>query len=139
MIRLLFAVLTLAIAAFVIAPARAEVREVETIIVTPMEKLPSYGSLVSAWYKQKVYDANEKKVGVISDMLFSPDGGINAVMLDVGGFLGIGAKHVAVPVNSISLTEKKNKSWLTINTTKDVLKKAAGYKYDAKAHGWQPM
>jgi hypothetical protein len=31
----------------------------------------------------------------VADMLLSGDGSINAVMLDVGGFLGLGKKHVA--------------------------------------------
>ena len=111
----------------------------ETVIIVPLDVLPSYGSLVSAWYKQSVYDPSGKKVGVIADMLFSPDGSINAVMLNVGGFLGIGQKHVAVPVSAISVTQKKGKSWLTINTTKDVVKKAVGYKFDKKSGIWNPQ
>lgn len=107
-------------------------------IVTPMEALPRYGSLVSAWYKKPVYDTSEKKVGVISDILFTR-GDIEAVMLDVGGFLGIGAKHVAVPADAITVTTKNNKTWLTINTTKDVVKKAMGYKFDAKERAWKTM
>jgi len=110
----------------------------ESKVVVPMEALPRYGSLVSAWYKKPIYDTNEKKVGVITDMLFS-GGEINAVMVDVGGFLGIGAKHVAIPANDITVTEKNNKTWLTINTTKDIVKKATGYKYDAKEHAWKQM
>lgn len=123
---------------FLAAPIAPVVAQTADVIIIPMEKLPSYGSLVSAWYKQPVYDPNEKKVGTVGDMLFDR-GSVSAVMLNVGGFLGIGAKHVAVPVEAISVTEKNGKSWLTINTTKDVLKKAAGYKFDAKTHSWNPM
>jgi sporulation protein YlmC with PRC-barrel domain len=122
-----------------VQPTRAEVPSSETLIVVPFDVLPSYGSLVSAWYKQSVYDPSGKKVGTVADMLFSPDGSINAVMLDVGGFLGIGQKHVAVPVSAISVTQKKAKSWLTINTTKDVVKKAVGYKFDKKSGLWNPQ
>jgi len=122
-----------------VQPTRAEVASSETLIVVPFDVLPSYGSLVSAWYKQSVYDPSGKKVGTVADMLFSPDGSINAVMLDVGGFLGIGQKHVAVPVSAISVTQKKAKSWLTINTTKDVVKKAVGYKFDKKSGLWNPQ
>jgi len=122
-----------------VQPTRAEVASSETLIVVPFDVLPSYGSLVSAWYKQSVYDPSGKKVGSVADMLFSPDGSINAVMLDVGGFLGIGQKHVAVPVSAISVTQKKAKSWLTINTTKDVVKKAVGYKFDKKSGLWNPQ
>ena len=137
MIRVLFAILALSFAVLAAAPARAEMAN--GVVVVPMEKLPSYGSMVSAWYKQKIYDPNEKKVGVVSDMLFTPGRGVDAVMIDVGGFLGIGGKHVAVPTNAISVTAKNGKTWLTINTTKDVLKQANGYKLNRKTNAWEPM
>jgi len=140
MTRILILFLSLGLVAVSsVQPTRAEVASSETLIVVPFDVLPSYGSLVSAWYKQSVYDPSGKKVGTVADMLFSPDGSINAVMLDVGGFLGIGQKHVAVPVSVISVTQKKAKSWLTINTTKDVVKKAVGYKFDKKSGLWNPQ
>ncbi|MGD9539997.1 PRC-barrel domain-containing protein [Methylocystis sp.] len=134
---LLFA-LSFSMAIAVAQPVVAQTPAPEPKLSVPLEALPRYGSLVSAWYKKPVYDTNEKKVGVISDMLFS-GGEIDAVMLDVGGFLGIGAKHVAIPANDITVTEKNNKTWLTINTTKDIVKKATGYKYNAKEHAWKKM
>ncbi|MEF3367700.1 PRC-barrel domain-containing protein [Methylocystis sp. 9N] len=129
---------SIALSAFAAPPLHAQPVENETVLVIPLDALPIYGSVVSAWYKQPVYDANEKKLGVIADMLFSADGSINAVMLDVGGFLGIGVKHVAVPVNKITITEKDKKSWLTLNTTKEILKKAVGYKFDKETRLWNP-
>ncbi len=136
--KTLLVALSLGAAMALAQPVFAEPAAPDSKIVVPMEALPRYGSLVSAWYKKPVYDTNEKKVGVITDMLFS-GGEINAVMLDVGGFLGIGAKHVAIPAEAITITDKNNKSWLTVNTTKDVVKKATGYKYDAKEHAWKKM
>ncbi len=134
--KTLLVALSLGAAMALAQPVFAEPAAPDSKIVVPMEALPRYGSLVSAWYKKPVYDTNEKKVGVITDMLFS-GGEINAVMLDVGGFLGIGAKHVAIPAEAITITDKNNKSWLTINTTKDIVKKATGYKYDAAEHAWK--
>ncbi len=137
--RTLLIALSLCMAVTISQPLRAQTAPApESKVVVPMETLPRYGSLVSAWYKKPVYDTNEKKVGVITDIMFS-GGEIDAIMLDVGGFLGIGAKHVAVPADAITVTEKNNKSWLTINTTKDVVKKATGYKYNAKEHAWKAM
>jgi len=98
MFRILFLVMTMVFTLGLTPSLRAEVQSIDVVVV-PYEKLPSYGSVVSAWYKQPVYDPSEKKLGVIGDMLFSPDGTINAVLLNVGGFLGIGTKHVAVPVS----------------------------------------
>ncbi|MGD9657835.1 MAG: PRC-barrel domain-containing protein, partial [Methylocystis sp.] len=116
---MLFA-LSFSMAVAVAPPVVAQTPAPESKLSVPLDALPRYGSLVSAWYKKPVYDTNERKVGVITDMLFS-GGEIKAVMLDVGGFLGIGAKHVAIPADDIAVTEKKNKTWLTINTTKDIV------------------
>jgi PRC-barrel domain len=138
MYRTIFLAISIIVMGAISSLTLAEARSPEPVIVVPMNSLPSYGSLVSAWYKQPVYDLEEKKVGTVADMLLSDDGSINAVMLDVGGFLGLGKKHVAVPISAISLTKKKNKSWLTINTTKEAVKDASGYSYDKKDGVWNP-
>ena len=130
---------SLALVAFAPSPAAAQPAETETMVIVPLERLPVYGSVVSAWYKQPVYDPNEKKLGTIADMLFSADGSINAVMLNVGGFLGLGVKHIAIPVSAITITQKNSKTWLTLNTTKDLLKKAIAYKFDKATGLWDPI
>lgn len=127
----------LALSAVAAQPARAEVQSIDVLVV-PLDTLPSYGSVVSAWYGKPIYDPSEKKIGAVADMLFNANGAITAVMLNVGGFLGVGAKHVAVPVAAITITAKNNKSWLTINTTKEILKKAVGYKFDKQMGVWNP-
>lgn len=139
MLKRVFVTASLALGAFAPLPAGAQSAQTETIVVVPLERLPVYGSVVSAWYKQPVYDPNEKKLGSIADMLFSADGSINAVMLNVGGFLGLGVKHIAIPVSAITITQKNNKSWLTLNTTKDLLKKALAYKFDKATGLWDPI
>jgi PRC-barrel domain len=52
-----------------------------------------------------VYSADNKNanvVGDISDLVVASDGTVDAVVIGVGGFLGIGEKDVAVPFDSIS-------------------------------------
>jgi sporulation protein YlmC with PRC-barrel domain len=100
--------------------------------------LPPGASTVTNWYKQDVYDPSEKKIGEISDVLVDKDGKISAFIVSVGGFLGIGEKHVAVPFDNIQETQGKRDRWLTMNTTKDALKTAAGYKYDRGKATWVP-
>jgi hypothetical protein len=48
-----------------------------------------------------VYGADNKKVGKIKDILMSHDGMAQAVVIGVGGFLGIGEKSIAVPFQSV--------------------------------------
>jgi len=100
--------------------------------------LPPDASTVTNWYKQDVYDPSENKIGEISDCLVSKDGKISAVIVSVGGFLGMGEKHVAVPFDNVHETQSKGERWLTMNTTKDALKSAAGFKYDRRKATWVP-
>lgn len=62
----------------------------------------------------------------ISDVLLDKDGHVTAVMLSVGGFLGLGAKYVSVPFNALRMTEKDGKRYLVMDTTKDALMSAPG-------------
>jgi hypothetical protein len=45
----------------------------------------------------RVYGANNENVGDINDILLAQDGDIVALVVGVGGFLGIGQKDVAIP------------------------------------------
>ena len=48
-----------------------------------------------------VYGANEENVGSVEDIILSDDGEVEAVIVDVGGFLGIGAKEVALGMDNL--------------------------------------
>jgi sporulation protein YlmC with PRC-barrel domain len=103
-----------------------------------LRSLPSDATTVTNWYKQNVYDPSEQKIGDISDVLIDKDGKIGAFIVSVGGFLGVGEKHVAVPFQAVHAIQKDGKWWLTMNTSKDSLKSAAGYKYDKAKATWEP-
>jgi sporulation protein YlmC with PRC-barrel domain len=100
--------------------------------------LPSEAMTVTDWYKQNVYDPNENKIGDIKDVLVDKSGKVVALIVGVGGFLGAGEKDVAVPFEAVHPTMKDKKWWLVMNTTKDSLKSAPGFKYDSTATTWVP-
>jgi sporulation protein YlmC with PRC-barrel domain len=107
--------------------------------VQTMTSIPANSVTVNHWYKQNVYDPSDNKIGEIMDVLVSRDGNINALIIGVGGFLGIGEKDVAVPFNAVQVKTKDNNKWyLVMNTTKDALKSAKGFKYDRSAMTWEP-
>ena len=91
---------------------------------------------VTDWYKQNVYDPSENKIGEIVDVLVNKNGQVSAVIISVGGFLGMDTKDVAAPFKAIHAIMKDNKWWLTMDTTKDALKSAPGYKYDKTSTKW---
>ena len=103
-----------------------------------MTSVPSSSLTVTDWYKQDVYDPSNAKIGEIMDVLVGKDGQVQAAIVGVGGFLGAGEKDVAVSFNSIKKTMKDDKVYLTLDTTKDALKKAPGFKYDSTKTTWVP-
>ena len=103
-----------------------------------MTSLPVDAMTVTNFYKKNVYDPGNNTIGEISDLLVEPDGKIPAVMVSVGGFLGVGEKDVAVPFNAVRITKKDNKTYLVLNATKDALKSAPGFKYDREKTTWVP-
>ena len=71
-------------------------------------------------------------------MLLSSDGKVNALIVGVGGFLGMGERDVAVPFSAIKHETRDGKVYLTLDTTKDALKTAPGLKYDRSTTTWNP-
>lgn len=72
---------------------------------------------------------NANKVGDVNDVLMSSDGKAQAVVIGVGGFLGIGEKDVALEFNRLNwTTEKGNDRRLSIAATKDELQNAPAFR-----------
>jgi sporulation protein YlmC with PRC-barrel domain len=104
-----------------------------------MTSIPSDAVTVTHWYKQNVYDPNDSKIGEIMDVLVDRSGKATALIVGVGGFLGAGEKDVAVPFDAVHATKKGNNDWyLVMNSSKDSLKNAKGFKYDRNAMTWIP-
>lgn len=101
-----------------------------------MTSIPSDSVTVTDWYKQNVYDPQNNKIGQIMDVLVSPDGKVDSLIVGVGGFLGAGEKDVAVDFHAITRTTKNNSIYLTMNTSKDALQSAPGFKYDRQTTKW---
>ena len=75
-----------------------------------------------------VYGANDAKVGEIGDIVLTKDSKIDAVVIEVGGFLGMGEKAVAVGIDKLKFMEDKNgKRYLYTNFTQEQLKAQPAY------------
>jgi sporulation protein YlmC with PRC-barrel domain len=126
---------TTAMAADNPTPGAAEKNPAAQVLMT---NVPGSALPISQFYNEDVYDAKDAKIGDIKDILVEKNGQVAAVILSVGGFLGIGEKDVAVPFNAIHLTEKDGKRYLVIDTTKEALQSAPGYTYDRTKGVWVP-
>jgi sporulation protein YlmC with PRC-barrel domain len=103
-----------------------------------MSAAPTESWTVTNYYKQTVYDPQENKIGTVEDVLVDKSGKVTGLILGVGGFLGAGQKDVIVPFAAVKTAKKNDTWWLTLNETKDDLKKAAGFTYDKASSTWVP-
>ena len=79
-----------------------------------------------------VYGPDNASIGEINDVVIGTDGKITAVVVGVGGFLGVGQKDVALPFEAVSVTRKPDSSSIdriTVSYTKDQLKNAPTFAY----------
>ncbi|TPN90398.1 PRC-barrel domain-containing protein [Mesorhizobium sp. B1-1-5] len=75
-----------------------------------------------------VYGADDAKVGEIGDVILTGDKKVDAIIVDVGGFLGIGEKKVAVAMENLKfMTDKNGNRYLYTNFTKDQLEAQTAY------------
>lgn len=84
-----------------------------------------------------IYTAADESIGSVTNLILEENGGIVAAVVGVGGFLGIGAKDVAVPMSKITVTRDTANGTIRLTTTEtaDSLKAAPEFKTlkDAKA------
>lgn len=48
-----------------------------------------------------IFGSNNERIGDVNDVLMDRQGNVDAIVIGVGGFLGIGEKNVAVPFKSV--------------------------------------
>jgi PRC-barrel domain len=77
-----------------------------------------------------IQNQKDESVGEITDLAIK-DHQLDALILSVGGFLGMGEHYVAVSPSSVNVRfDAKDNKWLaTMNTTKEALKAAPEFKY----------
>src|SRR5690349_12134978 len=78
-----------------------------------------------------VYDVQNRKIGSVADVILNKDGKIDAVVVDVGSFLGMGGKNVAIPPTEI----KTDNNRLTLDKTKEQLQQMAEYRLENRNTG----
>jgi sporulation protein YlmC with PRC-barrel domain len=82
---------------------------------------------VSDLVGKNVYNSQDEKVGDINDIVKPKSGGEAMAVIGVGGFLGIGEKEAAVPIDQLKVQGDKI---VGSGLSKDSLKQHADYKKD---------
>jgi hypothetical protein len=85
--------------------------------------------LASRFRGTDVMGADDKKIGDVTDILFDKTGKIEAFLVSVGGFVGVGAKEVALAPSAFEVLPGPNGSpdRLKISMSKDQLKEAQNF------------
>lgn len=81
-----------------------------------------------------VYGVNDEHIGAIGDLALAEDGSIDAIIIDFGGFLGIGTKPVAIGFENLDfLADPENVRSLVLPITRDQMDAAPAFNEDTYA------
>lgn len=83
--------------------------------------------LASELRGRDVYDARKTKIGSVNDLVIDPNGRVEAAVIGVGGFLGMGEKNVAAPFSDLKIGRDSDGQWLVLDRTRDQLKNAPAF------------
>jgi sporulation protein YlmC with PRC-barrel domain len=94
-----------------VAFAQAPTATTESTKPAPAAASDSSSQFHGNWRASKVvglnvYNDNNESVGSINDMLMDKGGSIKAVVIGVGGFLGVGEHLVAVPFDKVKFVNE---------------------------------
>jgi sporulation protein YlmC with PRC-barrel domain len=82
------------------------------------------GHLASELIGKTVYNGagdDAENIGSVTDLVISSDGDVEALVVGVGGFLGLGRKDVALEYDVAEWAERDGNEWLIIPTNKEAL------------------
>ena len=81
--------------------------------------------LATSFIGKNVYDLNGQKIGDVSDIVLdATNGAATAIVLGVGGFLGIGQKDVAVPMGAFRVEIREGRHHLVLGASREDLRSA---------------
>lgn len=86
--------------------------------------------IVSEYMGAPVINSADETLGDINDVIVSEDGGVDAVVIGVGGFLGIGEKSVAVAFDALEIVDdpESDERRIVLETTREALEAAPAFR-----------
>ncbi len=90
--------------------------------------------LVGNLWNRSVYNASGQSIGELKDVVIGPGGRVQALVIGVGGFLGLGEKNVAVDYNYLENNGAIAPDRITLNMTEQELRSAPSFKKTGSAY-----
>jgi hypothetical protein len=84
--------------------------------------------LVTEYLGRPVHGPDKQKVGTISNLLVDISGRVTGFVIDVGGFLGIGAKEVAIAFDALYPVAEDGREAFLVEMKKEQLAAAPSFK-----------
>ncbi|MDW5318547.1 PRC-barrel domain-containing protein [Rhizobium sp. PL01] len=77
-----------------------------------------------------MYGAKDEDIGEVDKLVLNADGSVKQLVMDIGGFLGMGEHHIAVPLESVNImrNEKGDDVRVYVDSTEATLKAQPEYK-----------
>ncbi|MDO5632646.1 MAG: PRC-barrel domain-containing protein [Paracoccus sp. (in: a-proteobacteria)] len=94
---------------------------IETLVIYDTVEFDVYGS-GKAWLDGHVTGAGDERIGRVHDLLLDADNSVTALVVGVGGFLGIDEKFVAIPLGDVTVQQDDDKITFATSYTRDQLK-----------------
>lgn len=92
--------------------------------------------LASRFIGQTVYTTADENIGDINDIIVAKEKGAVYAVIGVGGFLGIGEKDVAVPMEQVQITKDANNNMkLNVNLSRQQLEASPAFDRTATVGG----
>ena len=122
---------TASVVALMALPALAQDAPAPAVDKAPAEKsaaLDASDVSAKALLTESIKNAANETIGDINDVLISGDGKVAAVIVGVGGFLGMGEKNVALPYDQLVFAKDVGDDLVvTTSATKESLETAPEY------------
>jgi sporulation protein YlmC with PRC-barrel domain len=125
MIRRLVPAIAVSLVAIVAAHAQPAANDAPKTVVSTVRL--ENGLRASKLIGAPVYNAQNERIGDVSDLYLSKQNQIASVVIQVGGFLGIGGKLVSVPMDKLQLDQPDKV--VMPDGTEDTLKAAPNAEY----------
>ena len=105
-------------------------------LIIPADRLNNAQVISASDYIGKtVYDLSGNNIGDVNDLIITGDGTVQAVILGVGGFLGMGEKHVAVNAQAVQMVQDGTGSKrLVVDASREALNAAPAYDRSARRY-----
>jgi len=87
-----------------------------------------------------VYGPSKEKIGTINDLVIDQSGSVQAAVIGIGGFLGIGTKDIAVVLRVMVITRENDGDTANVKLSKNEIDLAPAFQtYTPPGQSWPSL